>query len=356
MHYLILVSYNMDYKCFEPGCTISPSLICYCTSNPSALCHLHILNHSQKNPKLVHDYKSVLKVLRPEMKKNIKNFLNSKIEYLKNECERINSVVINILSTVRKIVKNFHENNQGLIGICNQLLLDIIEDRANATLFRKSKEDSDQVCVEDYMLELRKRFAESKNTKSLFKSVQSNLINKCKEFESYLSNSFCVEIGNMVKEANPLIYGFSTDAKKFIIFNIDNLKINKMTLAIHNFRKHAMICPLPNEKIFILYKVGPSLLSACLFDPSTKLVEKLQDINETKYACCIYYNEKIYFFGAILRAFFMSYNISCNAYDLHKRQWSKIAQSPKSMYNASILDLNGVFLIAGSTNFMCTYL
>lgn len=45
----------------------------------------------------------------------------------------------------------------------------------------------------------------------------------------------------------------------------------------------------------------------------------------------------------------------CDAYDLRNRQWNQLSSLPKTVFNASLLNLNKICLIAGISNFMFTY-
>lgn len=53
----------MDIKCFVPDCTTSPYFSCFCTTEGTTLCRIHIPNHIQKYPNLPHSYKSILKII-----------------------------------------------------------------------------------------------------------------------------------------------------------------------------------------------------------------------------------------------------------------------------------------------------
>lgn len=244
----------MDIKCFAPGCTNLPSLFCYCTLEGSPLCHLHILDHAQKNLKHAHNYMSIQKIIIPDMKEKIMLFLNSKVKELNAECEKMSFLAVKILSNVRMIIKKFYESNHLLMKICNHLLAEINQNSLNEMSFRKSKEELDQVLIEDYNQELKKRFMNNNaNNRRILDEVKDNLDESCREFKSYLRKSFCMALNVNDKVNNPYIFAFQNDTKRLIKFNTENCVKTSEIIGINASSECSVMCCLPNNKLFVLF-------------------------------------------------------------------------------------------------------
>ncbi|OMJ65838.1 hypothetical protein SteCoe_37545 [Stentor coeruleus] len=343
----------MDAKCFVLGCTIPPSLSCICTSEEIYLCHLHVPIHIQKHPNLNHNFRSIIKIINPDMKEKISQLLHCKQNNLKSELKSFSALTYKILSSVRIIAKNYYSANRLLNNICSKILKEI---NVNNTLTILSKSRSDEDCqlnLEDIENELqRKTKYYCDNNINLFNELQ----NSYKELEPYLNNLNRIE-ADLSENYSSCLYIFKQNTKKLICFDTENLKKTSEDINIEsNQAPFSVICCLPGKRLFALGNFMNEINTPpppYLIDLSSKSVDKLQEARPRAYACSIYNDNKVYIFGG--------WTINneplkvCDAYDLRNRKWNELASSPKVIFHTSLLNLNQRFLVAGITNFMYTY-
>ncbi|OMJ71136.1 hypothetical protein SteCoe_30722 [Stentor coeruleus] len=346
----------MDIKCFVQGCKKTPSLCCYCTSEAVALCHNHMPNHIQKYPNLIHSFKSISKILTQDIKEKISKSLSSKLEMLKSESKSFDISVLNILTKVQMIAKDFYTKNKIMKNICKKLLKEINENNSASVLFRKSQNDTDQVRFEDVENEVFRRFklTNPENENSFYK-LSYKLTKECAQIESYLNNSIFLE-SNISTNFNEYLYVFQEKTKNLVKFSTESLKKSiDVIQVIPNQGSYATVCYLPFNKLFVSGGFIPDntyLSTSFLIDLTTNLVDNLQEVRRRAAANCIYRDNKICIFGGCNGG--SDLNI-CDAFDLKSKKWEQFALLPKKACHTSILDLNNKCLIAGRYNFIYTY-
>lgn len=344
----------MDIKCFVRGCDIPPSLCCYCSSKATALCHNHIPDHIQKYPNLVHNYKSIYKILTPDTKKQISKSLHSKLDVLKNEIQSFNTFVSNIFLKVQMIAKVYYTQKKIMENVCKKMLKEINENNVASMLFRRDHNDVDQVSLEDIENEIERRFKTiyTKN-KNSFDKLSNKLMDECTQLKSYLNKSNYIEFGKSIIN-NTCIYLFQQNTKDLIKFDTRSLQKTSETIKINSNQGHnAATCYIPGNKLFVSGGISNTTLSTTfLIDLTSKLVENLKEVRQRSHTTGIYINNKVFIFGGY------NGNSDLNTFDafnMNTKKWEQLASMPKTVCYTSVLELNDKFLIVGRYNLILTY-
>ncbi|OMJ65416.1 hypothetical protein SteCoe_38268 [Stentor coeruleus] len=341
----------MDIKCFVKGCSIYPSLCCYCSSNGTALCHNHIPDHIQNFPNLAHNFKSTNKILAPDMKKQINKSLRSKLDMLKSEIQSFNKFVRDVFLKIQMVAKDYYTKNKMIKGAYKKMLKEINESNVASILYRRNQNDADQVRLEDIENEINRRL-ELFDTKNSFYKLSDELIDQCKQFNSYLNRSICVKSDKNAID-NSCIYLFQQNSKVLVKFDTESLQKTEKTIGVDSIQGHnAAICCISGNKLFVSGGyTNTSISTTFLVDLSSGLVENLQELRKRSYASGIYRNNKVYIFGGLDRR---DLNV-CDAFNLETKKWEQLALIPKSICFTSALNLSDKFLISGITNAILTY-
>lgn len=242
----------MDIKCFAQGCDIPPSLCCYCSLKAITLCSNHIPGHIQKYPNLVHNYRSIYKIIIPDVKEQIIKSFQSKLDVLKNETQSFNAFINNIFLNVQKVAKDYYAKNKLMKDICKKLLKEVDENNVASMIFRRDLDDINQVCFENIENEIQRRFelinTENENS---FEKLIENLIDESIQLKSYLNNSICVKSDRSTIN-NTCVYTFQQNTKVVVNLDTNNLQKSSETIGLNKIQGgNAAICCVPGNKLFV---------------------------------------------------------------------------------------------------------